>query len=1269
MNATLTGFGVALVLALLAALVGPLFVDWSSWRPEFEAAASRALGSPVRVLGDVQVRLLPKPRVRFAEVVVGEEKGPRLEANRFALDLATTPLMKGEYRITDLTIASPRLTATLAADGRLILPFTLRGLNEASGEEVAIERLEIQDGRAEILDEPTGTKTVLENISAGGEAVSMLGPFKLEGRFTREGEAYGLRLGTGRFDRYGAARIKLTVEPKARPLSFELDGIATLGTGAPRFEGMAVLARPAPKPEEGALATPWRVSGKLKADARHVVVETLDLQHGTDERALKLIGSAEFNLGAERSGSMVLQARQLDLDRSLGVAKDAPPPTPANAVQALMDRFPLLVRPPFPVRASVAVEGVVLSGDILQGFALDVEASDRLWAIERFDVKLPGGGRLRSSGNIGFSDKGPAFGGAVSLETPDLPSLVHWMEGTGDGKPKPDTAVRRLALSGEVDARPDAISVQRLSLSADGETVRGRLGYAAGESRARLSADLSTEALDLDRLELRRLLNLAGLGDRKPEGAADLELKLAAKSVTAGGVSSRGVDVDLTTTPGALEVRKLQIEDLGGAQVDASGRLALTDGRASGKLEARIDAKKLDGIVAALRAAGVDAAFVDGLASRADALVPAALAGVIGSDGGTSGGLSLLVQGIAGGSTVDMRARAGRLDVAAPLEVTATIGATEAATLMAQLGVRTMPVETLGPASAELSVQGVPKDGAALKFDLKGQGGKFGLRGRLLARGDGEVAAVGDAELALEDIGRYAVIFGRAPPGTLPALPVALAGRVEFGTMRAAVQDLKGVFAGRAVSGRLAADKAGLSGDLSIDRVSASELVGLAIGPLAFGPGASGAAASVWPAGPVAPGVLTGANGRIAVTAGKLSLPSGYEAEQARFAINLRPSEVSVDGLSATLAGGRLSGQVELRRAEDEAALALRLRLEQARMGAFSWSRNGQPVVDGAFSAALDLQGSGRSLAAIMSSLSGGGSLSLSKGGVRGLAPSVFDRIMAAADQGLPLEVERLRPFVEAALAGGELPVEEATGAFTVASGTLRMPNVAVKSAAASVLGAATLDLGTLTLAAELSLAPAAGTSIAIQGARPQIALAYQGPLASPQVKTDVTALTSFLTVRTLDREMKRVEKIEADRRERERQAREEEVKRLREAEDARKRAEEEARRKAEEDAKRRTEVEDDGKRANALPPLEPPREVRPAPAIAPAPPPAGPIIITPPQQPQNLQAPRSPNTTGSTRPATPGSQRAPGEPLPLAPVPQPPPQQPQRSGLFDLFR
>lgn len=53
MQTTLLGLAIAAIMALIAALAAPLFVDWNKYKPQFEAEATRVVGAPVRVEGEI----------------------------------------------------------------------------------------------------------------------------------------------------------------------------------------------------------------------------------------------------------------------------------------------------------------------------------------------------------------------------------------------------------------------------------------------------------------------------------------------------------------------------------------------------------------------------------------------------------------------------------------------------------------------------------------------------------------------------------------------------------------------------------------------------------------------------------------------------------------------------------------------------------------------------------------------------------------------------------------------------------------------------------------------------------------------------------------------------------------------------------------------------------------------------------------------------------------------------------------------------------------
>ena len=319
MQTTLLTIGIALILALVTALAGPLFVDWGRFRTDFETRASRIAGQPVQITGAIDVRLLPIPSVRVQGINVGPaDAAPVLGARGLDAELSLASLMRGELRATVVHIDGPYVAVERDRDGRASGPAI------AAAGDVTIDRIAVSDGRVSLADANSGAKAVLQNVSFAGEVRAPVGPIRGAGAFVVESQSFNYRIATSRSAGDGA-KLSLAIDPADRPLTIETEGMLTLADDTPRFDGNLVLTRPAGlalSSGKTVASDPWRIGSKLKIDPALALFEQVDFQYGPDERAVRLTGTAELKFGAGARLNSVLSARQIDLDRALA-ATDA----------------------------------------------------------------------------------------------------------------------------------------------------------------------------------------------------------------------------------------------------------------------------------------------------------------------------------------------------------------------------------------------------------------------------------------------------------------------------------------------------------------------------------------------------------------------------------------------------------------------------------------------------------------------------------------------------------------------------------------------------------------------------------------------------------------------------------------------------------------------------------------------------------------------------------------------------------------------------------
>ncbi|HUG62541.1 MAG TPA: AsmA family protein, partial [Methylomirabilota bacterium] len=421
------GIGVSIILALLVALVGPLFVDWTAYRSAFEEQATEILGHPVRVTGTADATLLPVPELTFTGVVIGADAAdPLMTVGRFEVEVELFPLLTGEVRVTRMQLAQPELTLRVSEGGALDWIAEGNGV-PVDPQKVVFDRVDVTDGSIRILDDRRPAPIEITGVNAAIEARSLIGPYKFDGGVVIEGEPAMLRVSTGARDDTGRLVVKATMTPASRPVELIVDGALTVAEGQPQWAGSTRLRRIV---AEGDSAMPWILVADVEADPNRVRARQLDFRYGPEDRPFSISGAATIDLGGEPTFDAVLSARQIDLDRTLGSGPDAPVSfeTALSAIAATLQAIPT---PPIEGRVGFDIPGVVVGGSLVQSVRLDLVTASNGWLVETMNAALPGRTSLAATGAL-ITTPATSFQGAVSLASEQPATLLAWWYPTRD---------------------------------------------------------------------------------------------------------------------------------------------------------------------------------------------------------------------------------------------------------------------------------------------------------------------------------------------------------------------------------------------------------------------------------------------------------------------------------------------------------------------------------------------------------------------------------------------------------------------------------------------------------------------------------------------------------------------------------------------------------------------------------------------------------------------------------------------------------------------
>lgn len=1216
MRDTLTAAAILVILVLAAALVAPLFVDWSGRRVEIAQRLADLTGRAIRIDGDIDLQLLPEPYVRVGNVRIGDPTDAvSAEIGTLTVRLALPPLLRGDVRVTAATLDFPVVRIATGAPRDAAAPIV-------DVERFGIDKLTINQGSVVVRD--GNAESVTARIDGEAEITTLAGPIRGSARVAMPDGSRAIRFAVGRIED-GRARVKVLVEDEIAAARFESEGtLVWPADGALGYEGaLSGYGQIAfPRLGGGGFAhLPWRFTSAAIAGAADLRLDGIEFVLGADGSQVTFGGVANVAFRGPAAFDAVLSTRQIDLDRLLGEGERPRPQVPQRLVERLIatlqrdqEAIQALPRGTF----DISVGSILVGGEAIVGARGAVDTSERGISLRSFGAELPGRSRLEGVA--------AGQGTRVGAETADAQRLLTWFTGSPAAAPP----FREARLGAVVVPEPDGYRLSDASLTLDRSRLTGdirqRLVQVRGVPRRQISATLRSDLLDI--------VTLPTLPDVTGDGAStDFELTIEAERVQYREIGAGRISARLTRAEGSTVVDRLAIADLGGASLTASGALTGAGARFEGRLEAR----RLEAF-AALMQRLVPGPVVDQFAARAALLAPAAVT-IRGDASGLNadGRKKLSLEGRLGETNataaIDLEPDG---EIAAGPGLVIELANADAGVLLRQLG---LAAATAGaPGRLRLEAGGRT---TLTALDIKVEGMLAGAR--LALQGTVPHVRTGPAfegTLALEaaDVAPLARTLLVMTPAVAPGTPLTLRSGVDLRNLKITLPALDVVLAGAPVRGELAfnlLEFGRIAGQLRLGRVDARAFAPLIFGSVPAPSSASRATAPGWRRDPLGPAQNLPLPGDVWIEAERLVLDQGVELEQPKFVFRFERGVVFVDHAEGMLGSGRLRGQATLRRNGPQANLAARLVVDRAALGDVL----GGMGLSGQVSGTVDLGTLGETPAALAGNLSGIGRLSVADLAIARLDPSGLARALRGAptDSGVTT-VETITRLLDEQFSAGGLRRAGLDLGISIANGVVRTGPVPLAARPTAVDFNLSADLRSGQLDAR-AVVTTNDQPKDWPGAPPQAAVLWKGPVAQPQRSLDVGPLVNGLTVLALAREVEKIEALDQDARERaffnrrlkasqdEQRRREEDLRRAEEArlqEEARLKAEEvrlkaeearvraeEARRRAAEDERLRRLTTPEVPSAVPLPPAVPPPI--PVPLPVPRPVPAAPLDLAPP--------------------------------------------------------
>lgn len=1112
--------GVLAILVLGGAFIVPRFVQWGDYRVRMEALASGVLGAEVIIRGDIEFTLLPQPRLSFSDVLVGDPGNPAATVGSVEAEFALFDFLRDDYKVSRLVLRAPAFDVSIDENGLFGSGVSFAKAGEGG---VSLQRASIIDGTIRLADMRAGANFVASDVDGELGLSGLLGPYQFQGSATVDSSRYSIRMNSAAVDGNGLSKVTASATAVDSGLSLAADGQLSTGL-APKFDGTVSLRQKPPAAEAAAdIRGDLVLEAQVAASTDRVVFSSFTLQPDENRAGTRLTGAASVQMGARRSFDAVISGGVFAL-----------PPRDANEdattlpyeVVRMLGEFPAPLMPSLPGKIGIDLAEIGLRGFALRNVRMDASTDGHVWRIEQLTAQLPGEAEVRASGVLEAQNGKPGFSGQATVTTQRLDALARLWR-------KPDEGNPLLNVPGSIEAKVmlagDALGLSQgvLTLNGKAHAVELRIGFGAEK---RLDVVGNFDDLDpFDSAALGALLPDVAAEPSFPVSFPNGSFALSAKSGTLLGQAGTGLVAEGQWNDDGLNVTRLSAASFGGLGLDAALRLAGTFGapRFSGSGVLRAAKGDAPALAALYDLGKVPVAWRDfaALSMPSEVIFDLTALDEQGAQtltlGGTLGAAKLnLTTQLAGGIG---RALDGQVRVNGALE------ARDTAALTRQLGLGHAELFSgTGPMLLALNLQGSPSNSMQSQVTASVGEQSLSFAGTLLAS-NGEVQGTGTLTGSNLHGGGLAQLVG--VEGLSLPLDDATAALDFEGTRVARLTSIKGQAAGSGFSGELSLSRTAatgvVAGTMTIDKLDIDGLAGGVLSAPALLPGSG-----VWPEGPIATGSTPRqTRGSVAVSVPAVTVGGITKLTDAHFDLNWDETRLRFARFAAGLGDGTVSGDIAVCCAGPltDRTVTGRLTLAGVGLDALMPAAVGQ-ALGGTLDGGVRIEGTGPSIAEIVSRLSGEGNFTAHDLSVRQLDPQVFPTV-AELDNVLETDGDALSTLIGLSLGQGDFTAPTATGAFTIAGGVGRLNNLIIAGAGAKLSGGLNVNLSTLGLDGNFVLSPTefADPNNLVTADTALIGNRISGTLLAPQTRLDLDTFVAAIQVRANEIEVDRLQVLQAE--------------------------------------------------------------------------------------------------------------------------------------------
>lgn len=1130
--------GTIIIAVLMFLLIGPFFINWTGFRSTIEEYAEQALGQPVVVLGKSDIRLLPSPRLTFNDVQVGESENPLIVINSLSLVAELPPLLRGELKIREFILNEPELRLDIDEVGQLNWHKDQVDVDSVfDPSSVVLDEIVVNRGSVNIFDVRTGQNRSFTGLNFAGSADSLKGPFKANGEIFLAGIKHSVSLKTGKIGELGKINLIALLKPDGYSVQIDINGDYFSESGIPKFEGEFNLSSQVPQEQENIdELSIWNVVGKIDLDSLNVDINEIQIDYGPRDRSISFEGNIHRKFGQNSKFDLRLDSSQIDLDRLLGHG-----PSDPVATEFVVERLISIVEN-IPNSAGIGkVElnfpGIVVNGSIIQNVEIEATSTASGWKVEKFEAYPPGQTRLSTNGEI-LLETTIGYIGALEIQSSQPTTLFSWWQ---DNSSNFLTDYKSIDLTANIVLDSNQIEFKSINGQLGEDQISGNVAWDSNtNNRTQLIvADLELENLNFDQISsISQIFGapsaLSGAENTNEELSRELDLSLNLKQLNLAGILATDVEIEVGYKDGKFTIENLSSKKVQGSSIAITGELDNLVTLENGNLIINLESEDISNLFDSIQTIFPNNKLIQKATKNGEIYSPISLSANYNADSSTeTHKRELNFKGTVANSEVESKIeligetrnwREKKID--AEIQVKSVDGGI----LLRQFGFEGLPLRGLNPAEIYATFSGVLNDHLDSVLTIKMNGTELSTTGMVEVSDNFDFDYSVNLNLKSRDLTPFLENRQEILRWFEREIPIEVSTKFIESGSTLNIKEYKGSLLETEFQGsifrKINDNNYEYSGSIKLSELDLQSLINLILGNESWGNRQNlveieqlieSLDDSFWSLQSFGIPILGDTVLELDVIADKFKFTEELIAQNVSAKLQIGPNQLALRNLKGEIDSGRITGDLVFRNSAGEVGVTGKVQLDKVPIDRYVWQFQNSPVVAGMLNLNFDIKGSGRSMASVIGSLTGGGTYEIKKGEISGLKSNSFDQVLVAVDEGLALEENSIIESFETLFDSSKVSFRNIEGNFAITAGKLQTRRIEFDLGDVNINLDADLDLQELSLLSEWTIRKDLPDKVV--GAIPQIEVIFSGPIRNPDFDLNVTDFINYLTLRALDLE------------------------------------------------------------------------------------------------------------------------------------------------------